>query len=119
MEESSAWEANLSCKQQSHYGEEDGEDKEDVRGAHHRVVGQLVWLTSDLVDVEAYWEDERCHAEQDHCKEEKKIYIKLNTVKQELLFITIYKQTGPFFPSSQSLELCYTSSVWRKGTLNS
>lgn len=91
MEEFSAWEANLSCKQQSHYGEEDGEDKQHVRGAHHRVVGQLVWLTSHLVDVEAYWEDERCHAEQNHCREENKdAIIKLNHLLKRTLQISLY-----------------------------
>lgn len=67
--ESSAWEANFACKQKSHYGEEDGEDKQHVRGADHCVVGQLVRLASHLVDIEAYGEDERRHAEQDHWKE--------------------------------------------------
>lgn len=64
--QSSAWEADFAGKQKSHYGEEDGEDKEHVRGAHHRVVGQLVRLPPHLVDIEAYGEDERRHAEQDH-----------------------------------------------------
>lgn len=67
--ESSAREANFACKQKSHYGEEDGEDEEDVRGADHRVVGQLVRLASHLVDIEAYGEDECRHAEQDHAGE--------------------------------------------------
>lgn len=67
--ESSAWEANFACKQQSHYGEEDGEDKEHIRGADYRVVGQLVRLASHLVDIEAYGEDERRHTEQDHCRQ--------------------------------------------------
>lgn len=67
--ESSAREANFACKQQSHYGEEDGEDEQHVRGADHRVVGQLVRLASHLVDIEAYGEDERRHAEQDHWRE--------------------------------------------------
>lgn len=66
---SSAWEANFACKQKSHYGEEDGEDKQHIRGSDHRVVGQLVWLSSHLVDIEAYGEDECRHAEQDHWKE--------------------------------------------------
>jgi len=66
---SSAWEANFACKQQSHYGEEDGEDKQHVRGADHCVVGQLVRLTSHLVNIEAYGEDECRHAEEDHWKE--------------------------------------------------
>lgn len=69
MVESSAWEANFPRKQQSHYGEEDGEDEEHIRGADHCVVGQLVWLAPHLVDIEAYGEDERCHAKQDHCGE--------------------------------------------------
>lgn len=69
MVESSAREANFACKQKSHYGEEDGEDKQHIRGTDHRVVGQLVWLTSHLVDIEAYGEDESRHAEQDHWKE--------------------------------------------------
>lgn len=67
--ESSAREANFACKQKSHYGEEDGEDKQHIRRAHHRVVGQLVRLASHLVDIEAYGEDERRHAEQDHWRE--------------------------------------------------
>lgn len=67
--EPSAWEANFARKQQSHYGEENGEDKQHVRGADHRVVGQLVRLTSHLVDIEAYGEDECRHAEEDHWKE--------------------------------------------------
>lgn len=66
MVESSAWKANFACEQQSNYGEEDGEDKQHVRGADHRVVGQLVRLASHLIDIEAYGEDERRHAEQDH-----------------------------------------------------
>lgn len=65
----SAWEANFACKQKSHYGEEDGEDKQHVRGADHCVVGQLVRLASHLVNIEAYGKDERRHAEQDHWKE--------------------------------------------------
>lgn len=69
MVQSSTWEADFPCKQQSHYGEEDGEDEEHVWRADHRVVGQLVRLPSNLVDIEAYWEDECCHAEQDHWKE--------------------------------------------------
>lgn len=69
MVKSSAWEANFACKQQSYYGEEDGEDKQHVRGADHRVVGQLVRLASHLIYIEAYGEDERRHAEQDHWKE--------------------------------------------------
>lgn len=68
----SAREANFACKQQSHYGEEDGEDEQHVRGADHCVVGQLVRLTSHLVDIEAYWEDQCCHAEQDHWKERRR-----------------------------------------------
>lgn len=67
--ESSAREANFARKQQSHYGEEDGEDKQHVRRAHHRVVGKLVRLTSHLVDIEAYGEDECRHAEEDHASE--------------------------------------------------
>ena len=66
---SSAWEANFACKQKSHYGEEDGEDKQHIRGSDHCVVRQLVWLPSHLVDIEAYGEDECRHAEQDHWKE--------------------------------------------------
>lgn len=65
--ESSAWKADLPCKQQSYYSEEDGEDEQHVGGANHRVVGQLVGLAPHLVDIEAYGEDERRHAEQDHC----------------------------------------------------
>lgn len=67
--EPSAREANFACKQKSHYGEEDGEDEQHVRGADHCVVGQLVRLASHLVDIEAYGEDERRHTEQDHWKE--------------------------------------------------
>lgn len=67
--ESSAWEANFACKQKSHYGEEDGEDKQHIRGADHCVVGQLVRLASHLVDIEAYGEDKCSHAEQDHWRE--------------------------------------------------
>lgn len=63
---SSAWEANFACKQKSHYGEEDGEDEQHIRRAYHCVVGQLVRLAPHLVDIEAYGEDERRHAEQDH-----------------------------------------------------
>lgn len=66
----SAREANLAREQESHYSEEDGEDEQHVRGADHRVVGQLVRLPPHLVDVEAYGEDERRHAEQDHWEEE-------------------------------------------------
>lgn len=66
----SAREANFAGEQESNYGEEDGEDEEHVRGAHHRVVGQLVRLAPHLVDVEAYGEDERRHAEQDHWQRE-------------------------------------------------
>lgn len=69
MVKSSAWQANFACKQKSHYGEEDGEDKQHIRGADHCVVGQLVRLASHLVDIEAYGEDECRHAEQDHWKE--------------------------------------------------
>lgn len=64
----SAREADFAREQKSHYGEEDGEHEEHVRGADHRVVGQLVRLPSHLVDIEAYGEDERRHAEQDHWK---------------------------------------------------
>lgn len=67
--ESSAREANFACKQKSHYGEEDGEDEQHIRGADHCVVGKLVRLATHLVDIEAYGEDERRHAEQDHWKE--------------------------------------------------
>lgn len=66
----SAGEANFAGKQESHYGKEDGKDEEHVRGAHHRVVGQLVRLAPHLVDVEAYGEDERRHAEQDHWRKQ-------------------------------------------------
>lgn len=69
---SSAREANFACEQKSHYGEEDGEDEEHIRGADHCVVGQLVRLASHLVNIEAYGEDECRHAEQDHWKEKKK-----------------------------------------------
>lgn len=63
----STWQADLACKQESHYGEEDGQDEEDVGGAHHGVVGKLIRLTSNFLDIEAHWEDEGGHAEQDHC----------------------------------------------------
>lgn len=66
----SAWEAHLAREQESHYSEENGEHKQHVRGADHRVVGQLVRLAPHLIDVEAYGEDERRHAEQDHWEEE-------------------------------------------------
>lgn len=66
----SAGEANFAGEQESHYGEEDGEDEEHIGGAHHRVVGQLVRLAPHLVDVEAYGKDERRHAEQDHWRKE-------------------------------------------------
>lgn len=66
----SAREAHLAREQESHYSEENGEHKQHVRGADHRVVGQLVRLAPHLIDVEAYGEDERRHAEQDHCEEE-------------------------------------------------
>lgn len=65
----SAGEADLPSKQQSYYGEEDGQDEEDVGGAHHGVVGQLIWLSSNLVDVEADGEYESSHTEQDHPRE--------------------------------------------------
>jgi len=65
--EESAGQADLSGKQQSDDGEEYGQDEEHVGGAHHRVVGQLVRLPTDLFDVEADGEDEGGHAEQDHC----------------------------------------------------
>lgn len=68
---SSARQAHLPCEQQPYYREEDGEHEEDVGRAHHRVVGQLVRLAAHFVDVEADGEDERCHAEQDHCREER------------------------------------------------
>lgn len=64
----SARQADLPSEQQSHYREEDGEDKEYIRGAHHRVVGQFVRLTPHLINVKSYWEDEGSHTEQDHCK---------------------------------------------------
>lgn len=63
----SAGQAHLPRKQQSHYGEEYGQNEEDVGGAHNCVVWQLIWLSSNLVDVEANWEYESSHTEQDHC----------------------------------------------------
>ena len=63
----SAWQAYLPSKQQSHYGEEYGQYEEHIGGAHHCVVGQLIWLSSNLADVEAHWEYESSHTEQDHC----------------------------------------------------
>lgn len=63
----SAGQAYLPSKQQSHYGEEYGQDEEYVGGAHHCVVGELIWLSSNLVDVEADREYESSHTEQDHC----------------------------------------------------
>lgn len=62
----SAGQANLPSKQQSHNGEEYGQNEEYVGGAHHRVVGELIWLSSNLVDVEADGEYKSSHAEQDH-----------------------------------------------------
>lgn len=62
----SARQTYLPSKQKSHYGEEDGQDEENVRGAHHCVVGEFIWLSSNLVDVEANWEDESSHTEEDH-----------------------------------------------------
>lgn len=63
----SAGQAYLPSKQQSHYGEEYGQDKEYIGGAHHCVVGELIRLSSNLVDVEADWEYESSHTEQNHC----------------------------------------------------
>lgn len=63
----SSRQANLPGKQQPHDGEEYGENKEDIRGAHHCVVGEFIGLSSDLVDVEPDGEDESSHAEQNHC----------------------------------------------------
>lgn len=63
----SAGQAYLPGEQQPHYGEEYGQNEEYVGGAHHCVVGELIWLSSHLVDVEADWEYEGSHAEQDHC----------------------------------------------------
>lgn len=65
-EGTSAGQAHLPSKQQPHYGEEYGQDEENVGGAHHSVVGQLIWLSSNLVDVEADGEYESSHTEQDH-----------------------------------------------------
>lgn len=64
----STGQAYFPSKQQSYYGEEYGENKEDVGGAHHCVVGELIGLTSDLVDVEADGEYEGSHTEEDHCQ---------------------------------------------------
>lgn len=66
----SAGQAHLPSKQQSHYGEEYGQNKEHIGGAHHRVVGQLIRLPSNLIDVEADWEYEGGRTEQDHCGRE-------------------------------------------------
>lgn len=63
----SAGQAYLPSKQQSHNGEEYGQNEEYVGGAHRCVVGELIWLSPNLVDVEAHGEDESSHAEQDHC----------------------------------------------------
>lgn len=63
----SAGQAHLPSKQQSHYGEEYGQNKEYIGGAHHCVVGELIWLSSNLLDVEAHWEYEGSHTEEDHC----------------------------------------------------
>ena len=74
----SARQTYLPSKQQPHYGEEYGEDKEYVGGAHHGVVGELIRLSTDLVDVEADWEDEGGHTEEDHWdggKEKKSVSI--------------------------------------------
>lgn len=67
----SAGQAHLPRKQQSHYGEEYGQDKEHIGGAHHCVVGELIRLTSNLIDVESQWENECGHTEEDHCGEGK------------------------------------------------
>ena len=67
----SAWQTHLTGKQESHYGEEDGEDEEHVGGAHNSVVGEFVGLAPYLIDVEAYGKDECRHAEQDHCETER------------------------------------------------
>lgn len=69
MERSSAREADFSCKQQSHYGEENRQNEEHIRGAHHGVVRKLVRLASHFIDIETYGEDQRRHAEQDHSSE--------------------------------------------------
>lgn len=63
----SAGQAYLPSKQQSHNGEEYGQNEQYVGGAHHCVVGELIWLSSHLVDVEADWEYESGHTEEDHC----------------------------------------------------
>lgn len=67
VEGMSAGQAYLPSKQQSHDGEEYRQDEEHIGGAHHCVVGKLIWLSSNLVDVEANGEYEGSHAEQDHC----------------------------------------------------
>lgn len=91
MIKSSAREANFACKQQSNYGEEDGENKQHVRGADHCVVGQLVGLTSHFIDIEAYWKDERRHAEQDHWKEteREKMLVRMIIIKS----LDLYKSS--------------------------
>lgn len=68
----SAGEADLPSEQQSHYGEEYGENKQHVGGAHHRVVGELVASSSNLIDVEAHREDEGSRAEEDHWKKDRR-----------------------------------------------
>lgn len=62
----SAGQAYLTSKQQSYYGEEYGQNEEYIGRAHHCVVGQLIRLSSNLIDVEADWEYESSHTEQDH-----------------------------------------------------
>lgn len=63
----SAGQTHLTSKQESHYGEEYGQNEEYIGRAHHCVVGQFIWLSSNFIDVEADWEDESSHTEQDHC----------------------------------------------------
>lgn len=70
LRKTSTGQAHLPSKQQTHYGEEYGQNEEHIGGTHHRVVGQLIWLTPDLADVEADWEYEGGHTEQDHCDRE-------------------------------------------------
>ncbi len=72
----SARQAYLPSKQQSHYGEEYRQNKEDVGGAHHCVVGELIRLSSNLVDVKANREYEGSHTEQDHCDRGKIVSVK-------------------------------------------
>lgn len=65
----SAGQANLPGKQQSHDGEEYGQNEQHIGGAHHCIVGELIRLSSNFVDVETDWEYEGGHTEEDHACE--------------------------------------------------